>query len=98
MTLAGRVLIAFALLLVTLGVQAQLVPAADRQFIRLEKPWPVTSGDKIEVIEFFYYGCPVCYELEPALSRWSVKAPADVVLRRVPALASASWENFARLF
>ena len=66
--------------------------------MRLDPPQPVASGDRIEVIEFFYYGCPICYELEPILSRWSVKAPGDVALRRVPALASASWENFARLF
>lgn len=101
MNLADRVLArlaAFAVLLVTLAAQAQPVPQADRQFVRLDKPQPVASGDRIEVIEFFYYGCPVCYELEPVLSRWSVKAPADVALRRVPALASASWENFARLF
>lgn len=78
--------------------QAQSAPQRSPEFLRLETPRPVASGDKIEVIEFFYYGCPVCYELEPVLSRWSVKAPADVAFRRVPALASAGWENFARLF
>ena len=101
MTLADKALARlaiFGVLLFSLAAHAQPVPQADRQFVRLEKPRQAASGDKIEVIEFFYYGCPVCYELEPALSRWSVKAPADVVLRRVPALASASWENFARLF
>ena len=86
-------------LLVSTGTaHAQPAPPKGPDFVRLAAPQPVASGEKIEVIEFFYYGCPVCYELEPALSRWSVKAPADVALRRVPALASASWENFARLF
>ncbi len=87
------------LLAMALGTaQAQPIPQATREYVRLDTPQPVASGDRIEVVEFFYYGCPVCYELEPVLSRWAVKAPADVVLRRVPALASASWENFARLF
>ena len=76
------------------AVQAQPAPA----WVRLQAPQPVSTGDKIEVIEFFYYGCPVCYEFEPILTRWLVNAPGDVVLRRVPALATESWENFARLF
>jgi thiol:disulfide interchange protein DsbA len=78
--------------------QAQSALQANREYVRLDPPQPVASGDRIEVIEFFYYGCPVCYELEPMLTRWSVEAPGDIVLRRVPALASASWENFARLY
>jgi thiol:disulfide interchange protein DsbA len=58
----------------------------------------VASGDKIEVIEFFYYGCSVCYELEPTLARWLFNRSASVSLRRVPALASDNWDNFAKLF
>jgi len=79
---------------------AQLKPGPQLRpnFVRLEPPRPVPAGDRIELIEFFYYGCPVCYELQPKLTRWLVNAPADVVLRRVPALATASWETFARLF
>src|SRR5471032_860277 len=78
--------------------QAQPLPQANREYVRLEPPQPVADGSKIEVIEFFYYGCPICYELEPMLARWSVEAPGDIVVRRVPALASASWENLARLY
>ena len=58
----------------------------------------MASGEKIEIIEFFYYGCPVCYELEPTLSRWHFNAPGSVALRRVPALSSDNWDNFAKLF
>ncbi len=66
--------------------------------VRLDPPRPVRTANRIEVIEFFYYGCPICYELEPRLSRWLVKAPQDVALIRVPALASTAWEPFARLY
>jgi thiol:disulfide interchange protein DsbA len=78
--------------------QAQSGPELGSDYIRLDPPHPVTSGDKIEVIEFFYYGCPVCYELEPKLSRWYFNGPGSVALRRVPALSSDNWDNFAKLF
>ena len=78
--------------------QAQTLPQLSRDYIRLDPPRPVASGDKIEVIEFFYYGCPVCYELEPALARWYFNLPGTVALRRVPALSSDNWDHFAKLF
>jgi protein dithiol oxidoreductase (disulfide-forming) len=98
MILFRRALAVFLLMLVAASAQAQSGLEPGRDYIRLEPQHPVTSGDKIEVIEFFYYGCPVCYELEPKLSRWYFNASGSVALRRVPALASDSWENFAKLF
>ena len=71
---------------------------ANRDYLRIEPRQPSAQEGRIEVVEFFYYGCPVCYELEPILTRWLGNAPADVVVRRVPALATASWESFARLY
>jgi thiol:disulfide interchange protein DsbA len=70
----------------------------NKEYSRLDTPRPVATPGKIEVIEFFYYGCPVCYELEPTLSRWAIMAPDYVQLRRVPALSSENWETFAKLF
>ena len=97
-----RILPAIAALLLALaatcGAQAQSAPQLGRDYVRLDPPRPVASGDKIEVIEFFYYGCPVCYELEPTLSRWFFNSPGTIVLRRVPALSSENWDNFAKLF
>lgn len=93
---------ALALLLLVLAAAAHAqAPSAleeGRNYIRLDKPYPVANGGKIEVIEFFYYGCPVCYELEPKLSRWYFNGPDSVLLRRVPALSSDNWDNFAKLF
>ncbi len=88
------------LALAVAGVQAQVpaLPQLSRDYVRLDPPRPVTSGDKIEVIEFFYYGCPVCYELEPTLARWLFNSPGSITLRRVPALSSDNWDNFAKLF
>ena len=94
-----RKLLALLLLaLAAAGAQAQSVPQLGRDYIRLDPAHPVTTGDRIEVIEFFYYGCPVCYELEPKLSRWYFNGPGSVALRRVPALSSDNWDDFAKLF
>lgn len=96
MALLRNVLAALLLALAAAGAHAQA--ELGRDYIRLDPPHAVTSGDKIEVIEFFYYGCPVCYELEPILSRWFFNGPGSIALRRVPALSSDSWDNFAKLF
>ncbi len=65
---------------------------------RLIPPQPVETGDKIEVIDFFWYGCPYCNELHPALDAWNARRPADVALRRIPAILRDSWAPHARIF
>jgi thiol:disulfide interchange protein DsbA len=63
---------------------AQGTPAEGKEYVRLSQPLPTTTGGKIEVIEFFWYGCPHCNEFEPMLEAWVKKLPADVVFKRVP--------------
>ena len=67
---------------------------------RLEKPQPVAMPGKIEVIEFFWYGCPHCNSLEPAVEAWEKKLPKDVVLRREHVIwqGNSATEIHARLF
>jgi thiol:disulfide interchange protein DsbA len=57
-----------------------------------------TSSNKIEAIEFFWYGCPHCYNLEPALEGWLKKLPKDVQFVRVPAVLSDQWQYDAAVF
>src|SRR2546426_11685919 len=54
-------------------------------YSELKPPQPVESPGKIEVIEFFWYGCIHCYNLEPLIESWEKKLPADVQFWRVPA-------------
>src|SRR5260221_7441663 len=89
-------LLASALTLLAGAASAQIQPG--REFQRIEPQRPVAAGGRIEVIEFFYYGCPVCYETQPFLSRWLGTAPEYVAIRRVPALSTEAWEPFAKLF
>ncbi len=53
-------------------------------YVRLAQQVPVAVPGKIEVVDFFWYGCPHCADFEPALDAWSKQLPADVAFRRVP--------------
>ena len=65
------------------GAFAQAAPTEGVHYVRLAEPAPAPSG-KIEVIEFFWYECPHCNALEPALDAWARRLPDDVAFRRVP--------------
>jgi len=77
---------------------AQGIRARQNIEYRLIAPQPVETGDKIEVIDFFWYGCPYCNELQPALEGWMRRKPADVALRRIPAILRDSWAPHARIY
>lgn len=62
----------------------------------LDKPQPVQTGEKIEVLELFWYGCPHCYRLEPPLLEWLKKKPENSAYVAVPAVLGAHWEWGAR--
>lgn len=53
-------------------------------YVKLSQPGAVPADGKIEVVEFFWYGCPHCQAFEPALDAWQKKLPADVAFRRIP--------------
>ena len=65
---------------------------------RLISPQPVATGERVEVLEFFFYACPYCNELEPLLERWRKRKPADIVFRRVPVVRHDSWVPLARTY
>jgi thiol:disulfide interchange protein DsbA len=79
------------------AAQAQQ-PVAGRDYQELNPPRAVSTGGRIEVIEFFYYGCPVCYESQPHIAKWLAKANPAVAIVRVPAVFTESSESFARTF
>ena len=57
-----------------------------------------TSGNKIEVLEFFFYGCGHCYHLHSNLVEWEKKMPQDVELTYVPTIFRDTMEPMARAF
>lgn len=56
------------------------------------------SGDKVEVIEFFWYGCPHCNIFDPILETWVKNKPDNVVFKRVPAVFRPEWKVHARAY
>jgi thiol:disulfide interchange protein DsbA len=74
-------------------------PAEGTEFLRLAKPVDgnVAAG-KVEVIEFFWYGCGHCDGLEPVLNTWARKLPAAVLLRKVHVGFSPIAKVHQRLF
>jgi thiol:disulfide interchange protein DsbA len=79
---------------------AQGAPIEGTNYKRLDTP--VTSNvpaGKVEVLEFFWYGCPHCFHFEPTLEAWVAKLPSDVVFRRVPVVIHENPGAFhARLY
>lgn len=69
-----------------------------RDYKELSPAQPVRAGEKIEVLEFFFYGCSHCFHLHPQLSAWEKKIPKDVELQLVPTIFRDSWEPMARTF
>ena len=77
-------------------------PAATREwqfkegqhYVRMVPTQPTVGGaDKIEVAEFFWYGCPHCYDLEPYINRWDESKDPNVRFVRIP----ATWNALVRL-
>lgn len=73
-------------------------PTPGVDFSELRPAQPVEAPDKIEVIEFFWYGCPHCFSLQPLMEKWVPGLPADVNFRRVPAVLNEGWAREAAVF
>jgi len=88
-----RLLIGIAFLLLPLaalsGAAAGQTPEfkEDIHYFTIASGKPST-GNGIEVLEFFWYGCPHCHEFEPTLNRWLKSEPEGVRFARVPAVFS----------
>jgi thiol:disulfide interchange protein DsbA len=76
---------------------ADLLEGRDWRPLTLPKPGAVPG--KIEVLEFFSYGCPHCADLNALIKPWAMLLPADVAFRQVPvSFGRAAWANLARLY
>ncbi|HEY7945345.1 MAG: thiol:disulfide interchange protein DsbA/DsbL [Burkholderiales bacterium] len=69
-----------------------------KNYARLKIAQPVETGKKIEVIEFFSYGCPHCSDLEPYLQTWLKTMPDDVQFRRVPVMFQERWKALGKIY
>jgi protein dithiol oxidoreductase (disulfide-forming) len=90
------VMMLLAGLAVAPGASAQFT--AGKDYLIINPPQPTDSGNKVEVLEFFWYGCPHCNALQPSLEAWLKHKPADVEYRRVPAVLGQSWIPLTQAF
>lgn len=91
-----------------LGLASGLAGAIElkegQHYTTFNPPRATEARDKVEVTEFFWYGCGHCFNLEPELQKWLRKLPKDVSFRRVPAVfpgrdgKPGGWASGAKLY
>lgn len=88
---------ALALLTLSTSIQGQIIAGHD--YAVLDPPQRQEAAGKIEVMEFFSWGCPHCYDFHPMLARWTAMLPKDVSFKRVPvSLGHPEWEALAKAY
>lgn len=98
MTFFSKVLVALATLL-TLQLPAQAASFKEGvDYELLPQAGKVDVPGKLEVREFFWFGCPHCFQLEQPLNEWRKKLPADVNFVRTPAPMNNNWVPHAHAF
>lgn len=89
----------FALGVALTAAVPALAQTPGKEFTAISPAQPTDDPAKIEVIEFFSYGCPHCNDFHPLISAWAAKQPGDVVVKRVPvSFNRAAWANAAKLY
>ena len=85
-------------LIILLFSCATLLKAESVGYETLSPAQPTQHADKIEVIEFFWYGCPHCYSFEPSLEKWVKSLPKNVEFIRQPAVFNELWGKHAKAY
>ena len=83
------------------AARAQGAPVEGKDYLRLQSAAPVTLPSpqkKVEVVEFFSYGCPHCFAFEPVLERWAKTLAPDVYFHQLPVGFSLVYQMQQKLF
>jgi thiol:disulfide interchange protein DsbA len=80
------------------AVALAAAPAAGVEYQIVNPAQATETKGKIEVLEFFWYGCPHCFRLEPLLLEWSKKLPKEAMLRRSPVAFRPEFAIHQQLF
>lgn len=90
MKIIRRISFLCMLMLTVSACQAQSYTEG-KHYTKLTTPVATQTGDKIEVLEFFWYGCPHCFSFEPTVKRWKDKLPGNVQFIRMPSPLNPRW-------
>jgi thiol:disulfide interchange protein DsbA len=85
-------------LLILLFLFSALLRAEPVGYETITPAQPTHDPAKVEVIEFFWYGCPHCYDFEPLLNKWKQNLPANVEFIRQPAAFNETWTKHAKAY
>jgi thiol:disulfide interchange protein DsbA len=92
-----RVMLAGCLLLAG-AIPAQAAFEEGVQYVPIQPQPPVGEGEEVEVIEFFWYGCPHCRDFEPTIKRWVARQPDNVKFTLVPVMFGGSADLHAQVY
>jgi len=70
---------------------------AETHYHALQPVPPQLSGEEVEVVEFFWYGCPHCNDFEPHIEAWLEKKPENTVFTRIPVMFGGAANLHARV-
>jgi thiol:disulfide interchange protein DsbA len=90
--------LALALAISPMALAADAPAATGEVYDIVAPPHPTADPTKVEVMEFFWYGCPHCYHFEPHVKSWLKTKPANVEFIRQPAVFNAHWAAHAKAF
>jgi thiol:disulfide interchange protein DsbA len=68
------------------------------QYVPIEPQPPLGEGDVVEVVEFFWYGCPHCRDFEPAVTKWSSGLPDNIKFSQVPVMFGGPADLHAQVY
>ncbi|MDR2688589.1 MAG: thiol:disulfide interchange protein DsbA/DsbL [Azoarcus sp.] len=88
----------FGALALLAGSAGRVLAQVSQSFKTLDRAIPSEVEGKIEVLEFFHYGCPHCRDFDPLITQWEKKLAADVAFARVPATWDEGLRGLARLY
>lgn len=85
--------------LVQFPAAAADAPVAGKDYTVVNPAQLTEAKGKVEVIEFFSYGCPHCHEFDPLLEKWTKGAAKDVEVKRVPITFGRDvWVPLAKMY
>ena len=87
----ARLLSAVFAVIALLGTSQAMAQSSPNGYELIQPPQNTSTGDKIEVLEYFWFGCPHCYAFEPTINKWAEGKPDYVeFIREAPPL-NPSW-------
>jgi len=94
-----RVLVFWSVLLIGVIFDVKAMEYEEgTHYVELQVPLKTANPEKVEVTEYFSYGCPHCFQFEPMIGAWKDDLPADVEFNRTPAIWNKDYQVYAQTY